>query len=87
MAACPDKQTLAAFAEGKLSEERAAVAEGHIERCRRCAERLARLPIGEDLVERIRDLEESRARIDSALTGLREVEKRITTTLFGGGSG
>jgi len=83
MARCPDEQTLTMLAKGELSDELAAATEAHLEKCRRCAEALANLPVDQDLVARLRDLESSRSEIESALKGLAEVERRTATTLFG----
>lgn len=83
MAGCLDKQTLAALARGKLTEEATAAAETHLEKCRRCARALAELDVDDELIERIRELERSREETDAALSGLRQIEERVTTTLFG----
>jgi anti-sigma factor RsiW len=84
MAGCPDNQTLLALARGELPAEQAAATDNHVEQCRRCAKTLAALDVDADLVAEIRDLEQARAELGSALAGLREVEERISTTLFGG---
>ena len=64
MPACPDPQILHDYADGTLHESNAAALEGHLETCRRCAEALARLPVGQEMIERIRDLHESRSKIE-----------------------
>lgn len=87
MSRCLDKQTLMALARGELATQESSDAETHLIQCRRCAEALAKLPIDDDLIERLRDLEHSRNQIGSALAGLRELETRITTTIFGRQSG
>ena len=84
MAGCLDKQTLAALARGELTQQATAAAEAHLEKCRRCARALAELDVDDELIERIRELERSRGETDAALSGLKQVEERVTTTLFGG---
>ena len=44
MADCLDLPTLQAFAQGEIPDEASARIETHLETCRRCAERLAKLP-------------------------------------------
>jgi anti-sigma factor RsiW len=83
MRGCLDQKTLIALAAGALPADATAAAEAHIETCKRCAKALAGLKVGDELIAEIRDLEQSRARINSALSGLTEVEKRVSTTLFG----
>jgi anti-sigma factor RsiW len=83
MAECLDVTTLTAFAEGKLAAEAALAAEAHLQSCRRCAEALAKLPVDDELVERLRALEHTRAEAASALSGLNEVVERVSTTVFG----
>lgn len=83
MPACPDPQILHDYADGTLRESNAAALEGHLETCRRCAEALARLPVGQEMIERIRDLHESRRKIGPALRRLARTEREVTTTLFG----
>jgi anti-sigma factor RsiW len=84
MVACLDRQTLAAYADGKLNTEATAAVEAHLEKCRRCAETSARAPENDELIQRIRDLEESRIELDATLSGLKEVQERVTSTLFAG---
>jgi len=83
MPRCVDPETLERFAYGKLPEGEAATVETHLEYCRRCAATLAHLPIGRELLERVRDLERSRDDIKDALSRLSETERRVSTTLFG----
>lgn len=83
MGACPDDNTLDRFACDQLTEEEAAVVESHVESCRRCAKRLANLPLDVELLQQIRDLERSRTEIEPSLSALTELEEKLTTTLFG----
>ena len=83
MAGCLDKQTLAALARGELTQKATTAAEAHLEKCRRCARALAELDVDDELIERIRELGCSGEETDAALSGLRQIEERITTTLFG----
>lgn len=83
MGRCPTAEVLERFAYGRLPESESAATELHLERCRRCAAVLARLPVGEDLLERIRDLERSHKELAPALSRLAQMEEAMTTTLFG----
>ena len=83
MSRCLNQPMLERFATADGPPAEAAAMEGHILACRRCARRLAALPDGADLVERIRDLEKSRRAIAPALSKLSETTQRLTTTLFG----
>jgi anti-sigma factor RsiW len=83
MPRCVHQETLERFAYGKLPESEAATVETHLESCRRCAAALARLPVGQELLERVRELERSRDEIKDALSQLSETERRVSTTLFG----
>lgn len=83
MARCLDNETLERLAYGKLSDAETAAAEAHITACRRCAEALARVPAGAELIERVRDVQKAREEIGPALERLSETEERVTTTLFG----
>ena len=83
MSKCLDEWSLAAFTMGTLSAADAAHAEAHLASCLRCAKALAQLPVDDDLVERVRDLEHLRTEADPALTGLSEVQERVSTTVFG----
>jgi len=84
---CLSSDTLAALARGELPEPEAAGAEAHIVGCRRCARALASLPMSEDLVERLRDLEDARHDMQPYLAHLPDLEERVTSTLFGSGHG
>ncbi len=82
MSACLDKPTLCAFARSDLSADDSAVAEAHLEVCLRCAKALAELDVGDELVLRLRRLEEARTH-DPTPGFLTELEQRTTSTLFG----
>jgi hypothetical protein len=82
MRGCLEKSTLIALANGELTETAAAVAENHLIKCRRCAASLAKLPVHDGLLERLRDLERARAETASALSNLKQLTARIDTTLF-----
>lgn len=83
MTGCVDKETLAAFAGGDLAKDLTAATEAHLEKCRHCAAALRQLPIDDDLVKRLRALERGRAEFGPALSQLRDVERRASTTMFG----
>jgi anti-sigma factor RsiW len=82
MARCPSREILEQFARGRLSESESAAVEDHLETCRRCAELLARVPIGSELLERIRDLDKLRGQVASTSSWLARMEEKTTTTLF-----
>ena len=82
---CLDVTTLMAFANAELPGVQAAEVEGHVLSCRRCAAALAKLPVDDELVSRLRDLERAREGLASAVNALEEVQQRVTTTLFGDG--
>ncbi len=86
MAGCIDNQTLLAYAAGSLGAQAAESVEAHLTECRRCAETVARAPVNDELVVRIRELERARPEIEAALSGLAEVQQRVTSTLFGLGA-
>ena len=79
---CLNAESLEALARGRLPEAARADAEKHVEGCRRCAEALARLPVGEDLLASIRDLHRAREELRPALAQLTQAQRRLTTTLF-----
>lgn len=83
MSRCPDKETLERFAYGRLPDTECANLEVHLESCRRCAAALARLPVGEELLERIRELERSRQEIAESLSRLPATEDKLASTVFG----
>ena len=82
MTRCLDNDTLERFVAGKLSAEENAAAEAHLESCRRCAEALDKLPVGDETIDAIRDLTRSRNEINSSLARLNETEQRVTSTMF-----
>jgi anti-sigma factor RsiW len=82
MAGCIEPQMLGAYADGRLTPERSAAVEAHLERCRRCAGRIGRRPEDIELLERIRDAESTAESLRPTLRGLRELEERVRTTLF-----
>ncbi len=82
MPRCLESDVLERFARGELSGESDAKAETHIATCRRCARKLASLPVDEKLLEQIRDADRSRREIAPALSTLNAITERLTTTLF-----
>jgi anti-sigma factor RsiW len=78
-----DETVLTAYAAGTLGLQASAVAEKHLERCRRCARALARVKVADDLLAEIRDLEAAREIIGAALSRLTSVEQQLTTALHG----
>jgi hypothetical protein len=78
---CLDQTALEQLARGELPDAAMAEAQAHVETCRRCAERMAGLPIGDDLIAEVRELEASREAIAPALSMLSDIEQHLTTTL------
>jgi anti-sigma factor RsiW len=76
---CPDHTTLEQLARGELPEAEMAGVQAHSETCRRCAKQLAALPIDDDLIAEVRELEVSREAIAPALSMLPEIERHLTT--------
>jgi anti-sigma factor RsiW len=83
MRECPDEKTLIAFARGELAAGADTAIEAHAEKCRRCAKALAALDVNDDLLSRLRDLEQARAEQGPMTELLQEIERRSTSTLFG----
>jgi anti-sigma factor RsiW len=83
MRGCPDQRTLIAFAQDDLAQDTVAAVERHLEACDRCAKALARLKTDDDLIARIRDLEQARAGDEFTSRLVADIEDRTTTTLFG----
>lgn len=79
---CLDQGLLERLARGEIPAEDAARLDTHLERCRRCAVRLAELPQHDELLQRVRDVVRARQRIKPALTRLSQTQARLTTCLF-----
>lgn len=84
---CLDEKMLERIATESSLDPELAEAEAHVESCRRCAEALDAIPAGDDLIMRIRELEQARNEIAPALKGWSDLEERLTTTLFGNQAG
>lgn len=83
MRRCPDEDTLEFFAQASLKGPQAAAIELHLARCRRCATRLAELPVHQELLERVREWARGRsAEAPGEMDAWRTLEERISTSLF-----
>ena len=83
MKTCLDRKTLEAFATGTLSATDAPPVERHLTTCTRCARALGKMSIGDDVVEQIRTAQRGRAELGSLLEELSDMEKTLTTRLYG----
>lgn len=87
MAKCPDKSKLESFARDELDAEESRVIEQHAESCKRCAQKLAALPIDDDLLTEISKLEASRRENAPAVEVMRSRHEGLSTSLFGDANG
>jgi hypothetical protein len=85
MASCLTDSELERFARGKSTPSAAAAAEAHLERCGRCAARLAELPIDAELLTELKDVERVRRERVAVLARLAQEARRATTMIFGVG--
>lgn len=83
MPGCLKPHTLVAFAAEQLTPAETESVVAHLERCRRCAEALARLSTHDDLLSAVRELQQWRRELDAEAPALRELETHLSTTLFG----
>ena len=89
MPRCLDETMLERFARGELKGDEQADTAAHLERCPRCAERMASLPVFDDVVEQMREIERWRERLGPVFKRLAGIEERLTTVYpksFGDGS-
>ena len=70
------------LARGEVPPDEVVRLDAHLERCQRCAVRLAELPQHEELLRHVRDMVRSRRQIKPALTRLSQTRARLTTSLF-----
>lgn len=75
---CPNPAVLSDFAAGILPTGAARMIESHIMGCGKCAEQLAELPIADDLLARLRELERDRTDEREVRSRIRDVRTRLS---------